>query len=113
MQTRPQTEHGIACLAWASAPLKGSSDARLTHDMWNRFTRHCPWQDNGGVEQANTPAATKGASDNKAPALKQRDFEVMDILCIADTAGTALRFSAYSCVAITDIADSESLLESE
>lgn len=88
MQTRPQTEHGIACLAWASSPLKGSSDARLTHDMWNRFTRHCPWEDNGGAEQA-TPAA-KGAADNKAPPLKQRDFEVMDILCIADTAGMAL-----------------------
>jgi hypothetical protein len=59
--------------------------------MWNRFTRHCPRPDNGvnGAEQANTPAS-KNVADNKVPYLKQRDFEIMDILCIADTTGIAL-----------------------
>lgn len=57
--------------------------------MWNRYTRHCPWQGNSEADQAHT-ASAKGAPDNKAPPLKQRDLEVMDILCMADTAGVAL-----------------------
>lgn len=86
MQTRPQ-KRPIACLAWASAPLKRDSEAKLTHDMWARYTRHCPWTEPTDDIQAGRSASV----DAQFPAPKQRDFEVLDILCSADTAGAHAR----------------------
>jgi hypothetical protein len=55
--------------------------------MWRRYTRHCACD-----ERAEEGIPSIAALDSKGPALTQRDFEVLDILCSADKAGILQSF---------------------
>lgn len=82
VQTRAQ-EQPIACLAWSSTRLRDKEGSQLVHDMRNRYLRVCPRVPKDAADN-DAPAA---ATDSKAPQLVERDFEVLDILGSADTAG--------------------------
>jgi hypothetical protein len=87
-QAIPQ-ESAIVCITWMSLPAKQQSNAPLTHDMTARYMRHCPLDETFAESKGSSNGSSAApAVDAKAvPRLVKHDFDALDILCTADTAG--------------------------
>jgi hypothetical protein len=86
VQSKPHA-YAISCLTWVSMPIKKASDFQLAHDMTSRYQRHCPWADAAATGDAEAGAAPASTAQEHRPRLTKRDYEVMDVLGSADTAG--------------------------
>jgi hypothetical protein len=74
-----------------SLPGKQQNISPLTHDMMARYMRHCPLGEAFSESKGSSDSPLAPVVDSKGtPRLVRRDFDVLDILCTADTAGDSL-----------------------
>lgn len=84
----------IACLTWTATRLRDPKAVSLAHDMLRRYRRMCP----PAAEDSASGMAGPGCTPDLAPL----DFEVLNILCSADTAGTPFLLAEQLCAGNDD-----------